>query len=502
MIIQSRPRFDFPRSTWVILGGSLLTALTIGLAVAWFDGISSLFVLGALSLVAISLLATRYERLPFYLLIVILPLETVLTVEGLSTSLLVVPGGLATFALLQQLALGRKALALERRTTALVLLLGVLAMISAMRADGLTAVLTQARRYWLVIILFLLTQNLLREKRHLVEFGWLLTMSLGLLGAYVFLGQARSYLDVSSSLDFAQLHENVLDVGTKAGAVAMQLTKAIPFAFFLVLSEANRHPARRYVLGLCLVLSILGALATLSINGFFGLGITVMLVFLAARDRGQRTRLALLGVALICVALASPLGERLSDQRLALAEKDPIYWGTNRGLTWYTGLQAIGQEPWLGHGPGSEGVTAASLPHVPLDMLKRMVASGRMTFIPHNIFLSVGAELGIPGLVTFLVLLAVVVISMWRAVRRPWAPLGGSEALYMGHAMYMGQAILIAIVALLAQGMALSAHLDKYLWLLLGAGVAFTRIYGSPDQTTMGQINRPHHENSSRPNTA
>jgi len=496
MIIQSRPRLDHPRSTWLVLGGSLLAALVIGAGVALFEGISHLFLFGALSVVAISLLALRYELLPFYLLIAILPLETVLAVEGLSTSLLIVPGGLAVFALLQQLALGRTELVFQRRAFVLALLLGMLATMSAMHAGGLTAVLTQARRYWLVIILFFLSQNLLREKQHLVELGWLMAITLGLLGAYVFLEQAQNYLNVNSPLDVAQLHENVLDVGTKAGTAAMQLTKATPFAFFLVLSETKRRPSRRFVLGLCLVLSVLGALATLSINGLFALGITVMLIFLSVKDRAQRTRLALLGVVLIGVALVSPLGERLGDQRLALAEKDPIYWGTNRGLTWYTGLHAIGQEPWLGHGPGPEGVTAASLPHVPLDMLKRMIASGEMTFIPHNIFLSVGAELGIPGLVTFLALLAVVVMPMWRAVHHPRASLEGTKALYMG------QAILVAIVALLAQGLALSLHLDKYLWLLLGAGVAFTRICGSPDQTCAGLVNRPHHGNSSRPDIA
>jgi O-antigen ligase len=494
MIIQSRPRSDYPGSTWFILGASLSTALVIGAGVALFEGISHLLLFGALSVAAVSLLTLRYELLPFYLLVIILPLETVLAVEGLSTSLLIVPGGLAVFALLQQLALGRLELVFERRTVLLALLLGMLATMSAMHAGGLTAVLTQARRYWLVIILFFLSQNLLREKRHLVEFAWLMTISLGLLGAYVFLDQARSYLDVSSSLDLAQLHENVLDVGATSG---IEVTKAIPFAFFLLLSETKRRPARRYVLGLCLVLSALGALATLSINGFFGLGITMILMLLAVKNRAQRVRLTLLGVALIGVALASPLGERLSDQRLALAEKDPIYWGTNRGLTWYTGVQAIRQKPWLGHGPGSEGVTQASLPYVPLDMLKRMVDSGQMTFVPHNIFLSVGAELGIPGLVVYLALLAAVIIPMWRVVRRPGAPLEDTKTLY-----YIGQAMLIAILALLAQGLALSVHLDKYLWLLLGAGVAFTRIYGSPDQAYAGQVNRPHYGNSSRPDTA
>jgi O-antigen ligase len=495
MIIRFRLRFDYPGSTWFVLGGSLLTALVIGAGVALVGGISQVFLFGVLSVTAIALLALRYQLLPFYLLVAILPLETVLAVEGLSTSLLIVPGGLAAFALLQQLSLGRTELGLGRQAVALALLLGMLATMSAMHAGGLTAVLAQARRYWLVIILFFLSQNLLREEQHLVKFGWLMAISLGLLGAYVFLDQAQSYLDVNSAWDVAQPHENRLDIGTRSGIAAMQLTKAIPFAFFLILSETKRRPSRRYVLGLCLALSVLGALATVSLNGFFGLGITGILIFLSVKRRTQRTRLALLGVALVGVALASPLGERLSDQQLALVKKDPIYWGTNRGLTWYTGLRAMGEEPLLGHGPGSEGVTEASLPYVPLDMLKRMADSGNMTFIPHNIFLSVGAELGVPGLVTFLILLAVVVIPLWRAVRRPGASFEGSQALYMG------QAILIAIVALLAQGMALSVHLDKYLWLLLGAGVAFTRIYGIPDQEYVRQVNRSHHGDSSRPNT-
>jgi putative inorganic carbon (HCO3(-)) transporter len=468
MITHSGMRLKTPGLTWVLLVSSLWVASAVGLFIALFEGVAYLLVPGTLAVIATALIATRYERLPFYLLMAALPLEAIITIEGLSTSLLIVPGGLAIFAWLQQLALRRTTLVAERRATALAVLVGILATMSAMNAGGITAVLTEARRYWLVIILFFLAQNLLREKRHFVEFGWVMTISLGLVGALVLFDQVQAYLQSGAPLEASQLHDNILDIGAKAGEVAMQLTKGIPFAFYLGLTDTESRRTHRYLLVLCAILMILGAFSTLSINGFLGLGITIALMVLAIKNPTQRMRLAFLGMAIIGIALISPLGGRLNEQRLALAEKDPIYWGTNRGLTWYGGLQAIRQEPWLGNGPGSDGVTAAAWPYIPFDMLKRMVTNGTTTFIPHNIFLSVGAELGVPGLLAFLALLASVMLPMRHEIRRRWS--GSKDT----RTVYMGQAILIGLVALLTQGMALSVHLDKYLWLLLGAGVAFT----------------------------
>jgi hypothetical protein len=453
---------------WFIFVGSMLLAVIIGASTAVLDGISRLVIPGALIAIATALISVRYERLPFYLLVATLPLVYILNSESMPTSFLVVPGAMAILAWLQQVAFRRTTVLVDRRSTALAVLLGTLATLSAIRA-GTADALGGARAYWLVIVLFFITQNVLLEEAHFVTLGWVIAISLGLLGAITLFEQARLYLLAGGSASAAQLHDNRLAVNNING-IGMWLTVGLPFALQLGCGGVQLYRAHRYVLGLCAAFMVLGIVSTLSLTAHLGLAVSLMLVFLYSQNRSRRLGLVFLGAVTVGMVLVSPLMERLDYQLWLVQEQDPIYWGTKRGLAWYTGLQAIRQAPLLGHGPGPEGVTAAVLPYLPLDFLKRIVSAERVVFIPHNAFLSVGAEIGLPGALLFLTLLASVIIPLWHQALPGPARAGNARMLYMG------QAILIGLIPVLVQNMALSEHLNKYLWLLLGAGLAFIRI--------------------------
>jgi O-antigen ligase len=461
--LRTRP-FDF---AWPLFVGSLLLSVTIGGVVALFEGISYIVAPGVLLIIVTGLIALRYERLPLYLLVATLPLVYILNSDTIPTSFLIVPGALAILSWLQHAGSRTSIIVVDRRAISLAILLGVIATISSVRA-GTADALAGARSYWLVIVLFFLMQNMLLEERQIVMLAWVMAISLGLLGAYVVFAQLQMYVS-GGSPSASALHDNRLDVGNINGT-AMWLTAGLPFAMQLGLTHAEPSRTRRFILACCAVLMILGIVSTLSISANVGLVVVLGLAVLWSKRRAQRCVLALFCLMVIALALVSPLAERLEHQLWLLEEKDPIYWGTYRGLAWYSGIQAMRQEPWLGNGPSMDTVTAAALPYLPLDFLRWMTSRGATVFIPHNMFLSVGAELGIPGLLAFVALLATVMLPLWRATRNARA---GSDSTRI---FYLGQAVLIGLVALLVQGLGLSSHLNKYLWLLLGVGVAITRL--------------------------
>jgi O-antigen ligase len=186
------------------------------------------------------------------------------------------------------------------------------------------------------------------------------------------------------------------------------------------------------------------------------------------KDWRYRIGLVLLGIAVLVIVWVSPYQERIEQQRLTVTEADFSEWGSSRGTLWLTSVQLIEEKTWLGHGPG--GAEEAAISHLPLAFIGRKLAQGDSIFAPHNIFLSFAVEIGLLGLLAFLILLIAVAKPLWDSLRHQKTQ---PPDLTM---IYLGQAIGIGLVALLAQGMGISIHLDKYLWLLLGMSVAFVRI--------------------------
>lgn len=444
--------------------------MAVGWFMARFEEISYLLVPGMLIVVAIAFIGTRNERLPFYLLVASLPLLAFLRkTDQIPHALLIIPGGLAMLAWLVQLAIRRTTILFDR-STALAVLVGIWAIMSAISAGTRMIELSNLQRYWEVIILLFLTQNLLRERQHLVQFGWVMAISLSLYGAWIFGYQAQTYLQSGGSFTAMQLHLSTRDFA-QINVSGMWINTGIPFAFYLmILAKVKQSRRRTYLLALCVILMILGVLSTFSVGAALGLGITLALLVLWMKNRSHRVRLTLLGLVVIGAALLSPLGERFNDQLLALAEKDPIEWGTYRGLSFYIGVQTIRQFPLFGGGPGGTGMYGISMEYMPFDSMRQVLFNGKPPLTPHNMFLYLGAELGIPGLLAFLALLTSIMLPLWREIRRQGARSGDTTVLYMG------QAVLISLIVLLAHGMGHAGQIGRYLWILLGVGLAFTRI--------------------------
>ena len=136
---------------------------------------------------------------------------------------------------------------------------------------------------------------------------------------------------------------------------------------------------------------------------------------------------------------------------------------SNRGYLWRFGLSTIQAEPWLGIGPEWGTLIEASQPYLPEKMLNRKAGAH-----PHNMYLTLGAQVGIPGLVFFSLLYFFVLQGLWSKIKQ-W----NNTHIPTMRELYIGQAILIGLLTILFQGIFISVHLDPYLWLFLGAGTAY-----------------------------
>ncbi|GGU67965.1 O-antigen ligase family protein [Lentzea flava] len=180
-------------------------------------------------------------------------------------------------------------------------------------------------------------------------------------------------------------------------------------AFFLVaaLPLLIALPFRKFLLPVGAVLAA-GAAATFSRGG--GLALAVAAVWLVAR-RGVSMRavgatvggLAVIGLG--AAVFAGPVLDR------ALAEKKYIA-ATNvdtRELRWQAAARMLADNPVLGVGPGGfRSSYAAASRNAEID---------EQSPVAHNIYLEIGAELGLPGLACFLGAIALAFVSAERALR-------------------------------------------------------------------------------------
>jgi O-antigen ligase len=469
----SMARLSEGRQKWLLAIGMWLAGMAVGSLLAIGPELLQLLIPAMLMVIVVLALSMRYEQVPFYLLVATLAGEDLLKIPNFPNPMMTVFGSLAILAWLLRLMTRRATIQIAHRSTFLAVLLGGWASLSAINADGLIGVLTSARPFWLVIMLFILTQNQLREKQHFVQLGWILAISLAAVSALIFYEQVLTVIQSGGLLSGQKLHHAAnhnLSLKSASGIWGMRIAKGLPFAIYLML-QLDQSKTRRYLLLFCTLFMIMGPLSTISINATFGIGLTLALMMLFLKGNYRWLYLPLAGVIAFGLLWLSPLGERLNNQYVALNEEDALYWGSNRGVAWYVGYQAIRRAPLLGIGPAHSDIVEFSAQFLPNRITRYLPAHNRVGLNPHNVFLNLGARIGLPGVLIFIALFISILQPLWLKIRRQRITQEEPQVW-----LDMGQAILIGLVAFLPQGMVISVELDKYIWLLLGAAVAYTRL--------------------------
>jgi O-antigen ligase len=205
---------------------------------------------------------------------------------------------------------------------------------------------------------------------------------------------------------------------------------------------------KRWFLRSCMVLTAIAMLVSASRGGLLGLVAAMLFVVMRSPHRARN-----FVAVFVLLAAFNVLYPRSPLQRLLHPTVYDLGSQTAHLASWQAGLNMIREHPLAGVG---------------LGMFKSQMhdyAPGwwdGADFMAHNAYISVGAELGIPGLLLFLAILITAYLSLERTYRRRSAPPLIRRTAVALQAGLIGSAISAFFI---------SAELHEHLWFILAASM-------------------------------
>jgi O-antigen ligase len=276
------------------------------------------------------------------------------------------------------------------------------------------------------------------------------------------LGRVLSVMALSMVLAFPYAIRQMLRYDGRLGVafyepnyLAANLVLLIPVA--LAFAATRQQPGRRLLwLGGAVVL-IASLFLTSSRGGFLGL-LAAAAVFVYRR-RGPGAALALV-VGLILAALPTSLGDRAVATLAGSADTPVGLEASNRAHTalFWGALRMLADAPLTGVGPYNFKALSAEYSGLAQDA------------IAHNTYLELAAELGLPVLIVFVLLVA----AVFRALRRAVVTAGGTPAARELSAWAEGMRS--GLIGFLVAGTFISAQYEKWFWLVVFLSIAVERL--------------------------
>jgi len=229
------------------------------------------------------------------------------------------------------------------------------------------------------VFAFFVLVHVMKDERDIKVVVWAALWSVALLGILGLLEHAGGRMRISSTYD--------------PNDVAYIMNCFIPLAFYLSRSCGTILKLLCYILMGVLIVAVI---STASRGGFVGL-VSIFLVILL-KERRNKLKILLLAafVGLVALSFSGPAyWERMGT---ILDENDYNYQaGSGRIELWKRGVRMMVDNPLIGAGIGQYNV-AEGLLHEGERGWKWSVA--------HNSYLQIGVELGFPGLILFLLMIA------------------------------------------------------------------------------------------------
>jgi O-antigen ligase len=253
---------------------------------------------------------------------------------------------------------------------------------------------------------------------------------------------------VSGNGDFGRLAGGLGDANDQAAV----LVAAIPIATSLAFAWRNR-PALRNAALLGAVMCLAGVVNTLSRGGLVALAVVLLAaVVFSGRWRPWATALLLIvtvGTAVYFIAIAS------NNQRARVTSTTT----SGRDDIWRIARRMISARPVTGFGSGNFQVSAIHYVNQagPISNANLIVD---VPHVAHNIYLELLADLGVPGLLAFLGIVASCMGAAGRAAldfRR-----SGDRDLEL-----ISRCVLLSLVGFMTADFFLSGEFSKQLWLML-----------------------------------
>ena len=308
---------------------------------------------------------------------------------------------------------------------------------------------------------------------------WLIALSvlgigmaaLGLLGADWFSAKLLNLSEV-----YAFIPRKIADVprsiygGFHPNGVAGTLIFVIPvyaMQFITTLQAGNRRRSRHATLiagltFLALVSTIITLLLTQSRGALLGLAIASVALFFAWKRRWVLSLASLVGLLLLAGVLLAYFPTLLggADVAQGAAAQKVLSSYEFRLAVWHAALQVLQAFPLSGVGIGTfDTVVRLLFPH--LYLLSPYNLSMTITHA-HNELLQVAIDLGIPGFVAYVALLAAFVRTAWRAYT--WTPDERIKRLILG----LGAGMLAHQIFGLTDAFMLGTKPGIVMWIIMG----------------------------------
>jgi len=229
-----------------------------------------------------------------------------------------------------------------------------------------------------------------------------------LISATVYAGVVLSRFDLGAGDAWRLGHlyyYDANDFGTFA-------VSAMPLALYGVL--AGRRTMSRVLAAIALAVLTLGFVYSGSRGGFIAL--VAVGAFVVVRYEGIRLRWRISGPALVAVVLLATASDQYWQQMSTIVS-DADYNRTEesgRLQIWQRGIGYMLQNPTFGVGAGNFQAAEGTLsPYAE----RQQFGIGVRWNAAHNSLVQVGAELGIPGLILFLAIIASTFVALSRAAR-------------------------------------------------------------------------------------
>ena len=239
---------------------------------------------------------------------------------------------------------------------------------------------------------------------------------------------------------------------------AVSALLSLPLAYYL--GFAKRPQVEKiFCLG-CLMVTLLGLTVSASRGGFLGLIASFLFVIWRSRQRVRNLLVVILLV--VPMALVSPISplRRLMDPNHSDTEAED-----NRTIVWKAGLHMIEAHPLVGVGLGNFKSAVISYEE----------PGEKKTFIAHNVYIEIAAEMGLPALLVFFAIIICTFQTLERVRRRTIR--GGSSFLYQ--AAIGVQAGLIGYVV---SSFFSSEEYQKLFWLMISISTCMPALVKSARQ--------------------
>jgi len=309
-----------------------------------------------------------------------------------------------------------------------------------------TAWLTFNETFIKAVLMFVVMVNVLRTRRRLMSLLWL-SMAVGLYLSYTAL---TLYMNGEFKVEGYRVDAEVKGLFGNANDLALHLVMMTPIA--LALALGSRSTLMRVIYYVMTGLFVAASTVTYSRGGFLGLlAVGAILVW----KLGRKSRLKLILASMVVgglFILISPGNYGLRMLSIFIPSLDPVGSSDQRRELLERSILVSLRNPW--------GIGIGNFPIV-----------GIQNLVTHNAYTQVSAELGLLGLLAYLIFMV-----------SPFRKLGAIErALFEKNELdwfyYLSIGLQASIVGFLVSSFFVSVAYNWFIYYLIAYAVAFRRIY-------------------------